>query len=366
MTWNYGPQNINSLTSFTIPNPGSGSTAYPNAFQISNSSPFLLVLQAGSLQITVQPYTIQTVPIPEGQSGLLVDPILNAYPGLTSGYITGTWYSENETSILADGPLTSAATIAAITGSVQTASSLDVLNANATHSLGIGFLALNSTALHNYSGLIVAITPVNVASVNIELSVQALNITSGLQSRSYIIVPQEDTIGAFGSSFNAQLLWLPIPANSGDSLEVAISTVLAITPSEQIAVYGVGGQQTVSTIGGAPLAVYNEGGTQYAGVTTATAATILNNVGPVRLHSWGMAPAIIAGPTYGGLSMTDGASTIVDAGTTPMPAASGIVAYQKGLDGLIVNSPLAVQNNVSAVNLNFWVRFDYVVRPFII
>jgi hypothetical protein len=198
--------------------------------QIQNSSVFVLTVQTGPDQLTIQPFTAQTVVI-EGLQQLIITPSQNPSGGSTSETLTLVWLLAGESPPMQDGPLTAAAILA----SVQTPIDL-LLSTGALPGPGnpLGTVGTSNTfpALNNYTEIDVQFR-VLVQPQTWAVSVQ--NVTQEIGSGWQIIAPNGSTTLAPG------LLQFPIPAKAGDLLTISTTqTTGSITSvANEIVVVGV-------------------------------------------------------------------------------------------------------------------------------
>lgn len=104
-----------------VNNPGltvGTSNAAPSQVQIRNASGWVITVATINGQQMIDPYTAATVPIDVGQQSIQIIGALNAYTSLSTGYLSLQWLLPNESPTEPDGPLTSAATIATISGTI--------------------------------------------------------------------------------------------------------------------------------------------------------------------------------------------------------------------------------------------------------
>jgi hypothetical protein len=128
--WTSPPVTV-TAASFTVQNPSKNQNSQPAvAVQIANSSPWLITAQAGAQQFSIQPFVATTIPVALSND-LSIAPQLNVY-NLGSGYVQAVWLQTQEQPPQPDGPLTAAATIAAITGTITTAGQLRSLGSFTT------------------------------------------------------------------------------------------------------------------------------------------------------------------------------------------------------------------------------------------
>lgn len=108
-------------TTLTFNNPGTKgvNAGSPVNVQVRNASGWVITVATYTGNQMIDPFTAATVPIDVGQQSIQIVGALNAYTGL-SGYISLEWLLPNETPSEPDGPLTSAATIASISGAITT------------------------------------------------------------------------------------------------------------------------------------------------------------------------------------------------------------------------------------------------------
>ncbi len=103
---------------FTVVNPSLAKTSsIAVSVQVANASPWILNVQTLYGSVAVQPFEASTLPAPV--TNLFVTPGLQLYP-FASGTVTVAWMLDGEEPPQPDGPLTAAATIAAITGTITT------------------------------------------------------------------------------------------------------------------------------------------------------------------------------------------------------------------------------------------------------
>jgi hypothetical protein len=87
--------------------------------QIQNSSGFVISVLAGGEQYTIQSFTAQVVPLIADGSPVTVDAVQST--GTTANKLTVVWLLAGESPPMTTGPLTAAAIVAAITGTVSLA-----------------------------------------------------------------------------------------------------------------------------------------------------------------------------------------------------------------------------------------------------
>lgn len=95
-----------------------GNTGYQQQVvqvQIRNASGWVVTTPGPTGPQMIDPFTATTIPTIQGLDAVLA-PIYNAYPKL-AGYASAEWLAVGESPSQPDGPLTSAATIAALAGS---------------------------------------------------------------------------------------------------------------------------------------------------------------------------------------------------------------------------------------------------------
>lgn len=111
------PQNVTGSI-LVLNNPGTvQNSAAPVAVQVRNASGYVLTVSALKNQM-IDPFTATTIEIATGEN-LVINPSFDAYSKL-SGYLSAEWLLPKESPTEPDGPLTSAATIASISGDVTT------------------------------------------------------------------------------------------------------------------------------------------------------------------------------------------------------------------------------------------------------
>jgi hypothetical protein len=119
MAFSRGPFTLVLNVAQSLLNPTASGGNPATAIQIQNSSGFVLSVLAGGEQYTIQSFTAQVVPLIADGSPITVDAVQST--GTTANKITVVWLLAGESPPMTTGPLTAAAIVAAITGTVSLA-----------------------------------------------------------------------------------------------------------------------------------------------------------------------------------------------------------------------------------------------------
>jgi hypothetical protein len=232
-----------------IPNPGLVGNQQPAvAVQIRNASGWVIQVQGQTRQIMIDPFTATTVTIAQGQQSIAGIGSLDAYPG-SSGYISAEWLASGESPGEPDGPLTSAATIATISGAITTTPQEKVILSPQAFSIvcaGGGQYSQNYSVSINPTdrSIIVFITSTNFPANFSYLKAVLIGNTSGYQYGPGYQIPgtsftgtQEFVFGlpAYGAeetSFTLQLQAFTVGASTVNGTLMAFSVPDEIVDSQ--------------------------------------------------------------------------------------------------------------------------------------
>lgn len=147
---------LNVLAS--VPNPTLGGQDFA-AVQLQNSSVFVIQVVADGLQYTIQPFTAQTVPLSSTGNPITILPTQNPGGSTVGGStLTPVWLLPGEAPPMQDGPLTAAAIVAAITGSISSQGVVDTLASGVAVGGQISLAIPAGSVQHSYATLIVVFT----------------------------------------------------------------------------------------------------------------------------------------------------------------------------------------------------------------
>jgi hypothetical protein len=102
-----------SLAATIFPNPTAQWGNPATTVQVQNSSAFIISVVAGGETFTIQPFVAQTLPLGASSGSAITIEGLTSPSGLTTDSLTLVWLLAGEPAPMQDGPLTSAALIAA-------------------------------------------------------------------------------------------------------------------------------------------------------------------------------------------------------------------------------------------------------------
>jgi hypothetical protein len=116
MSYTTAPQAVTGSI-ITITNPSTATGGNFVAVQIRNASYYVLTVSGGAQQPLIDPFTATTIPIATGTNLSINPSFLTVVAGSgAQGYLSTEWLLDGEQPSEPDGPLTAAATIAAISG----------------------------------------------------------------------------------------------------------------------------------------------------------------------------------------------------------------------------------------------------------
>lgn len=250
-----------------VPNPTAQWGNPAAAVQVQNSSAFLVDVNAGGEDYTIQPFTAQTFPLPSDGVPIAITAVENPSSLTGATHVTVVWLLNGEGPPMQDGPLTAAAIVSAITGTVQ--SPVQEMFGG-TVNFGTTVFNQNFTASANLQG--VRIVLFNQAALLAEqLVVHVLNLTTG-----YAWEPSNVNILP-GALVGTVYINVPMSANAGDVLEFVIQQVGASGQNTGMSILGVGQNTVSATAPGGPMGEYQVGGVSRvsAPIPAATTTSVL-------------------------------------------------------------------------------------------